>query len=124
MYLLKTFANPAGIALENARLRQEAVEKQRLRHGIVRGQTDTDGPSPCEDPTLAGLDCGWIAKTGHGGLRGLFSTTSRLGAKKLAVVVGDISGKGVPAGLLMAGSRSSLRTKMEARPPCPKPFTR
>jgi sigma-B regulation protein RsbU (phosphoserine phosphatase) len=32
---------------------------------------------------------------------------------KLAVIIGDISGKGVPAGILMAASRSSLRTRIE-----------
>jgi serine phosphatase RsbU (regulator of sigma subunit) len=115
LYLLKTFANQAGIALENARLRQEAVEKQRLRHELSVAKQIQTALLPAQTPSLAGLDVAGLLKPAME-VSGDFYDFIELGAKKLAVVVGDISGKGVPAGLLMAGSRSSLRTKIEAVP--------
>jgi sigma-B regulation protein RsbU (phosphoserine phosphatase) len=115
MYLLKTFANQAGIALENARLRQEAVEKERLRLELSVAKQIQTALLPAKTPTLAGLDVAGLLKPATE-ISGDFFDYVELDAKKLAVVVGDISGKGVPAGLLMAGSRSSLRTKIESSP--------
>src|SRR5262249_53521359 len=39
------------------------------------------------------------------------------GTGRLGVIIGDVSGKGVSAGLLMAGARSTYRVLLDAEPP-------
>ena len=115
LYLLKTFANQAGIALENARLRQEAVEKQRLRHELSVANQIQTALLPARTPDLPGLEVAAFLKPATE-ISGDFYDFIELDHEKLAIVIGDISGKGVPAGLLMAASRSSLRTRIESLP--------
>ena len=112
LYLLKTFANQAGIALENARLRLEALEKQRLRQEIAVANQIQTALLPANLPRLVGLDVAGFLKPASE-ISGDFYDFVELEEGKLAVIIGDISGKGVPAGILMAASRSSLRTRIE-----------
>lgn len=115
LYLLKTFANQAGIALENARLRQEAIERQRLRQELDLAHEIQTALLPARTPRLTGLEVAAFLKPATE-ISGDFYDFIEFDDKKLAVVIGDISGKGVSAGLLMAASRSSLRTKIESSP--------
>jgi sigma-B regulation protein RsbU (phosphoserine phosphatase) len=115
LYLLKTFANQAGIALENARLRQESLEKQRLRHELAVANEIQTALLPARTPKMPGLELAALLKPAAE-VSGDFFDFIELNGKQLAIVMGDISGKGVPAGLLMAASRSSLRTRIESVP--------
>ena len=112
IYLLKTFANQTGIALENARLRLEALERQRLRQELAIANQIQTCLLPAHPPRLVGLNVAGFLKPATE-ISGDFYDFIELGENRLAVAIGDISGKGVPAGLLMAASRSSLRTRIE-----------
>lgn len=112
LYLLRTFANQAGIALENARLRLEAVERQRLRQELVIANQIQTCLLPARSPSLSGIDVsGYLRPATE--ISGDFYDFIELDGNRLAVVIGDISGKGISAGLLMAASRCSLRTRIE-----------
>jgi len=115
LYLLKTFANQAGIALENARLRLQARERERLRQELSVATQIQTALLPAQPPRLAGLDVAGILKPATE-ISGDFYDFVELEGGKLAIIIGDISGKGVPAGLLMAASRAALRTRIERRP--------
>lgn len=112
LYLLKTFANHAGVALENARLRLEALEKQRLSQELCVANQIQTALLPASPPRLVGLDVAGFLKPASE-ISGDFYDFIELDGEKLAVIIGDISGKGVAAGLLMAASRASLRTRIE-----------
>jgi sigma-B regulation protein RsbU (phosphoserine phosphatase) len=114
LYLLKTFANQAGIALESARLRLEAMERERLKQELSVATQIQTALLPAQPPKLVGLDVAGFLKPASE-ISGDFYDFIELEGGKLAIIIGDISGKGVPAGLLMAASRAALRTRIERR---------
>jgi sigma-B regulation protein RsbU (phosphoserine phosphatase) len=63
---------------------------------------------PQELPDIAGLDCAAMCRPALG-VGGDYYDFLRLPDGKLGIAIGDVSGKGIPAALLMASLRASLR---------------
>ncbi len=107
--LLGLLANMAAVKIENTRLLAEQIEKRRMEEQLAVGAQIQRKLLPDQDPQLAGYD-----------IRGTSQPCYEVGgdyydfvAKKdgqLAVLVGDISGKGIGAALLMAVLQASVRT--------------
>jgi sigma-B regulation protein RsbU (phosphoserine phosphatase) len=110
--LFSILADQAAIALEKARLQQEAIEKQLLEqelemaHQIQRGFWPQQAPR-YEGVELAGLNVPAVYVGGD------YYDFIPLDDGGCALAIGDVSGKGVPAALLMATLRSSLRAQIE-----------
>ncbi len=110
--LLNTLANHGIVAIENAKLFEENLEKVRMEEELKIGHDIQMSMMPDKAPEIEGFkiaassiparevggDFYDFVGIGDGGERG-----------SQAVVVGDVSGKGVSAGLLMAASRSTYR---------------
>jgi sigma-B regulation protein RsbU (phosphoserine phosphatase) len=106
--LLRAVAAQAAVAIANARLLKEHMraaetERQLALAGDVQGRMvrAQPPPHPAVEATLI------FEPTSH--LAGDFCDFLTLGDGRLAAVVGDVSGKGVPASLLMASVRGALR---------------
>lgn len=99
--LLYAAANQLAIAIENARLYQSEVEKQKIEHDLELARDIQKGLLPSCVPNLNGLDiCGIMLPAMHVG--GDYYDLIPIGENKIFVAVGDVSGKGLSASLYMA----------------------
>jgi sigma-B regulation protein RsbU (phosphoserine phosphatase) len=105
---LGLFANQAAIALENARLHREAVEKERLEREMELAAEIQRQLLPTGMPSLPGFEFGgWNRPTWQVG--GDYYDFLKLGGDRLGVLVADVTGKGIGAALLVSTLHSSLR---------------
>jgi sigma-B regulation protein RsbU (phosphoserine phosphatase) len=110
--LLSPVATQTGLALENSRLTQAVASEVVHRESAAREMEIAKAvPSrlfPQHSPAAAGLDlagrCQPALEVG-----GDYYDWVELSGGELAIVIGDISGKGVPAALLMASLQASSR---------------
>lgn len=106
--VLTTLVNFASVAVENARLLSESLEKQRLEHELDLAEKVQKTLVPRSDLTVGGvrLDSLYIPARHVGG--DYFDILPREDGTFL-LAVGDVSSKGVPAALLMTAARSVVR---------------
>jgi sigma-B regulation protein RsbU (phosphoserine phosphatase) len=105
---LELFANQAAIALENARLHLQALEKERLESEMSLAAEIQRQILPHGAPVVPGFQvCGWNrpARQVGGDYYDLFLRDDG----RFGMVVGDVSGKGMPAALMVSTLHSALR---------------
>jgi len=110
--LLITFATQAALAIENARLLKEALEKERLEKELQVAAEIQKHILPEKIPQIPSLD---IAATyiPSQNVSGDFYDIIPLDRRYLVFVVADVSGKGVPGALVVANMQASLRAYFE-----------
>jgi len=113
--LLKTLANQGAVAIENARLFQENIEKSRMEEELKIAHNLQTSMLPDRAPTIEGFSivARSIPAREVGGDFYDFIEIMENGAKRLGIVVGDVSGKAVSGALVMAASRSIFRVLTE-----------
>ena len=117
---LELLANQAAIALENAELHRQALEKERLEHEIELASEIQKQILPKEVPDLPGFElAGWNRPARHVG-GDYFDFLPMAEPGHLGLVVGDVSGKGVPAALLVSTLHSALHLLTERVPVSPE----
>jgi sigma-B regulation protein RsbU (phosphoserine phosphatase) len=107
MELLIAFASQAAVAIERTRLHEEVLEKRRLEEEVTIGQRIQRTFLPERNPELPNFD---IAGANYSSelVGGDYYDFIRIADQQLGVVVGDVSGKGIAAALIMASFRASL----------------
>lgn len=109
---LSMFANQAAIALENARLHRQALEKERLEREMELAAEIQRGILPQKLPEVEDLEVvGWNRPTRQVG--GDYYGSITLGEGKLGLVVADVTGKGMPAALLVSTLHSALQLLLD-----------
>jgi sigma-B regulation protein RsbU (phosphoserine phosphatase) len=105
---LYSLGNLAIISLENARLFKEAIEKQRLEDELLIAREIQKGLLPSRLPDIPGFE---IAATNISSKQvgGDYYDAISLGDSRYVLAIGDVSGKGTPASLLMANLQASIR---------------
>ena len=110
--LLESVASQTGLAIENnhlvSRLATEAAQKERMNRELEIAREVQQRLFPQKFPTAGGLDCAGKCRAALG-VGGDYFDFLTLPDGKLGVAIGDVSGKGISAALLMASLRSSLR---------------
>ena len=113
--VLASVACQAAIAVENAELHEMAVRDQKrsreleVAHDVLRGFL----PSP--SPRIEGYDFFHFYEPANE-LGGDYYDYIPLPGRRLAVVVADVSGKGIPASLLMARLSADVRYCLASEP--------
>lgn len=111
--LLEILCDQASVAIENARLYLEAIEKEKMEKELEIASEIQRRLLPKAFPDIPGLKTyGMNIPSKHVG--GDYYDVIPLGSDKVAVIIADVSGKGVPAALLMASLQSSLRAEADA----------
>jgi serine phosphatase RsbU (regulator of sigma subunit)/pSer/pThr/pTyr-binding forkhead associated (FHA) protein len=100
-------SNQAAIALENARLHQDLLARERLKRDVELARQVQLGFLPARLPEVPGYQFFADYESAQE-VGGDYYDFIPLG-KRLAVAVGDVAGKGVPAALLMAKVSSDVR---------------
>ncbi|MGE5262674.1 MAG: SpoIIE family protein phosphatase [Acidobacteriota bacterium] len=106
--LLLLFASQAAIAIENARLYRVAIEKARLERELQVAREVQSSLVPRHAPVLDGWDFAIYWQPARE-VSGDFYDFFRLPDGRLGIVIGDVTGKGMPAALMMATTRALLR---------------
>lgn len=113
--LFHALAQHIAIALENANLSLQAVEKARLERSLEIASEIQAGLMPQKAPEMEGLDIfGWFRPAEHA--TGDFYDFVRTLDKRLAVVVGDVTGHGIGPALITATAQSGLRSYVKVLP--------
>jgi len=110
--ILRLMANQAALALEQARLHQEEIQRQRMEEELSVGRQIQLSLLPESCPTLPGWQFAALyrpARIVGGDFYDFFELPGHI--KRLGIVIADVSGKGVPAAMFMSLSRSIIRTK-------------
>jgi phosphoserine phosphatase RsbU/P len=111
--LLGSVATQTGLALENSRLTAEiaaeVAQRERMNREIEIAREVQERLFPQEQPEVSSLDyVGYCRPASAVG--GDYYDFIALEHGKLGIAIGDISGKGIPAALLMASLRISAGT--------------
>ncbi len=105
--LMQAFASQAAISLERARLHETEVSSKRLEEQLNIAREIQRSFLPYHDPSIPGYDiAGKNISSGQVG--GDYYDFIRIVDSHFGVAVGDVSGKGIPAALIMASFRASL----------------
>lgn len=107
--LLNSIAASAGIAIENARLYQLAVDQGRMQRELQMAREVQSGLIPTETPNIKGWEFATCWKPAYE-VSGDFFDFIPLPSGKLGLIVADVSDKGMPAALFMTLSRSIIRS--------------
>jgi sigma-B regulation protein RsbU (phosphoserine phosphatase) len=113
--VFKSIAEQSAFALYNAIIYSEANEKKRLDHDLQIARDIQRVLLPDEPPVINGFEITGInipAKQ----VSGDYFDYIRVDDKRLGVAIADVSGKGVPASLIMAICRSTLRSQAVGNP--------
>jgi len=110
-----TFSASLAVVVENARLYKEELEKHEMERELdVARQIQERLVACCRLPELSGIDVATTYLPSKQVSGDLFTVLPARG-NQVALAVGDVSGKGVPASLLMATVQSSLTALVEQK---------
>lgn len=116
---LQLMANQAALAIEKARLHQEEIKRHRIEEELAVGRQIQLSMLPPGVPVIPGWDMSAFyepARQVGGDFYDFFELPGQTG--RLGLVVADVSGKGVPAALFMALTRTIIRNNaLRGRPP-------
>jgi sigma-B regulation protein RsbU (phosphoserine phosphatase) len=105
---LSSLGNLAVISLENARLFKEAIEKQKLEDELLIAREIQKGLLPSVLPAIGGFQIS-AANISSKQVGGDYYDVLTLTDGGYIIAIGDVSGKGTPAALLMANLQATIR---------------
>jgi sigma-B regulation protein RsbU (phosphoserine phosphatase) len=110
--LLQTVASQTGLALENARLSHaiahEVAQRELLNREIEIARDVQQRLFPQTLPEVPALEYAGFCRPARG-VGGDYYDFLSLTSGRLGLVIADVSGKGIPAALLMASLQASVR---------------
>jgi sigma-B regulation protein RsbU (phosphoserine phosphatase) len=106
-FLTKLSAHMA-MALENARLHREVVEKQRLEREVALATEIQRSLLPDAPPVVPGYDIAVVNQMCYE-VGGDYYDFLSLGPQSLLLVVADVEGKGVSSAMVMSNLQATLR---------------
>jgi sigma-B regulation protein RsbU (phosphoserine phosphatase) len=108
LQVLLLLASQVAIIIEKVMLHEQLIEKKRLEGQLEVARQVQLELLPAADPQLEGFDiCAWNFSTEE--VSGDYYDWVSIYEDQIGLVIADVSGKGVPAALLMAFLRASLR---------------
>lgn len=106
---ISSVASLAIISIENARLFKETLEKQRLEKDLETARNIQNNLLPKKIPTLSNFEIAAYNKSARM-VGGDYFDIIKLDENRILFAIADVSGKGVPAALLMANIQAFLKS--------------
>ncbi len=110
--LLSLFANQAAAAIETARLHKEAIEKERIERELELAAAIQREILPRSLPEIAGVELA-AANLPTRQVGGDYYDFFPLSNGRLGFLVADVSGKGVPAALLVSTVHAAVHLSID-----------
>ncbi len=107
--ILQSLASQVAVAGENIMLLEESAEKRRLETELSIARKVQEGMLPHDMPSTPGLEVGALSRFCTE-VAGDYYDIIQLGPHRTAMAIGDVSGKGAGAALLMSNVQASFRT--------------
>jgi sigma-B regulation protein RsbU (phosphoserine phosphatase) len=122
--LLSTVAAQTGLALENTRLSEaiatEVAQREMLNREIEIAREVQQRLFPQTLPEVVALEYAGYCRPARG-VGGDYYDFLALSSGRLGLAIADISGKGIPAALLMASLQASVRGQSQSEDPNGRP---
>src|SRR2546428_9888644 len=113
--VFKSITEQSAFALYNAIIYSEANEKKRLDHDLEIARDIQRILLPAEAPSVNGFEISGMNVPARQ-VSGDYFDYIKVDDERLGVAIADVSGKGVPASLIMAICRSVLRSQAIGNP--------
>ena len=110
--LLLALSSQIAVAIENARLFQENLEKQRMEKELTIAHDLQTSMLPATCPEIEGLEIAALSIPARE-VGGDFFDFIEMGEDRVGFVIGDVTGKSVSGALVMSASRSVFRMLSE-----------
>ncbi len=105
--LVHAFAQHAGVAIERARMHEASMEQRRIKAELQAARNIQTSFLPEENPAIAGFDIAGVNIPSEE-VGGDYYDFIHIVEGQFGVAIADVSGKGIPAALIMASFRASL----------------
>ena len=105
--LLIPFAAQAAVAIERGRLTRELLDRRRLEKELAIAREIQASFLPKSSPVVPGFEVAGTTRP-HDEVGGDYFDFIRVSETRLGLAIADVSGKGIPAALIMAGFRMGL----------------
>jgi len=105
--LMNGFASLAAVSLERARLHQERLSSRRIEHELSIARRIQMTFLPPRNPVIDGVDIAGL-NIPSAEIGGDYYDFIPIVENQYGIAIGDVSGKGIPASLIMAAFRASL----------------
>src|SRR5947207_4775058 len=113
--VFKSITEQSAFALYNAIIYSEANEKKRLDHDLAIARDIQRILLPAEAPIVNGFEISGVNVPARQ-VSGDYFDYIKVDDERLGVAIADVSGKGIPASLIMAICRSVLRSQAMGNP--------
>jgi sigma-B regulation protein RsbU (phosphoserine phosphatase) len=110
--ILSLFANQAAAAIETARLHRDAIEKERYERELELAAAIQGEILPRSLPEVAGVELA-AANIPARHIGGDYYDVFALSRGRLAFLVADVSGKGIPAALLVSTVHAAVHLQID-----------
>jgi sigma-B regulation protein RsbU (phosphoserine phosphatase) len=117
--ILTTLASVASIRVENARLLEERFERERMERELELATEIQQSFQPSAPPVMDGYEFQGISFSCYE-IGGDYYDFIRLHNSRMLIALGDVSGKGTAAALLMSSLHASIHGQVAARSPLPE----
>jgi sigma-B regulation protein RsbU (phosphoserine phosphatase) len=108
--LVGIIATQSAQVLENSRLYEEEKRLQQMERELQMARDIQKSLLPTENPQLPGAEIAGLSHPARE-VGGDYYDFIELGENRLGIVIADVSGKGVPASLLMSNIQATLRVQ-------------
>ena len=112
LHVLTHLANIAAVKLENARLFEQAVAAERMEQELQKAAELQNHLLPGDGPQIPGYMV-YGSSISCRAVGGDYYDYIEMPAGRIAIGLGDVAGKGLPAALLMTSFQASLRALSE-----------
>jgi sigma-B regulation protein RsbU (phosphoserine phosphatase) len=117
--ILTTLASVASIRVENARLLEERFERERMERELELATEIQQRFQPSAPPIVDGYDFQGVSFSCYE-IGGDYYDFIRLHNGRMLIALGDVSGKGTAAALLMSSLHAAIHGQVAARSPLPE----
>jgi len=109
--LLESLVPMLAIAIDNARAHQRLLDRELFQHDLELAKTIQDSFLPASLPEVSGYHAAFHIHSAFD-VGGDFYDAIQMPDKRIAYIIGDISGKGVSAAMIMSSILSDLRMEL------------